>query len=314
MKYIRLNEDLTTATGLTYDKTYVSYNNTSYESQFLRPQRPVETKYNVGDIIYWSGSQTPYKSISYTEWDSSLGTPEAIVVIPASHMSDGKTRAIALTNIDKDGKAVTDTDTTTMEWDTAKSNQGTSGIYYTVVPTWSNDAANTYATSNNGCLPSDKFAGTTCYNDTNSRYYTGETSNLIPSPYLTDGTVNSNYSKTLGGGNALGDFNGKSETTNIIASSTTALAAIACNKYKSAHTSAGDWYLPSLGELGHLVAKRTVIEAAITAACGLGLADYIYLSSTEYSLSNFYYIVLANGYVSTSEKTTSMFVRPFIQI
>ena len=36
MKYIRLNEDLTTAADLVQGKAYVSYNNTSYESQFLR--------------------------------------------------------------------------------------------------------------------------------------------------------------------------------------------------------------------------------------------------------------------------------------
>ena len=58
----------------------------------------IDYKNIVGSIIY-AESNGKLKATSKDEWNSSLGTPVAVVVIPASHMPDGKCRGMSLCNM-----------------------------------------------------------------------------------------------------------------------------------------------------------------------------------------------------------------------
>ncbi len=305
MKYIRLNEDLTAATDLVYGKTYVSYNNSSYESQFLRPMKPV---YSVGNIIYWNGSSLD--SIAYTDWDSSLGTPEAIVVVPASHMPDGKARGVCLTGVASDGSQSTSNQSTV--YNSSRVDAGLTK--YTKVPTWSNTEGSTYGSYSSGYLPSTKFTSNICYSDSSAGYY--NTSNMIPSLYLNDGTINENARMTIGSGNVLTDFDGKSNTSTIISTlGSTARAANACNKYATDHILAGEWYLPAVGELAYLMTRWSTIKSALTAVNGVTLleSDY-YWSSSEYSSYNAWELNSCNGYLNWCGKNYYYYVRAFCQL
>ena len=291
MKYIRLNEDLTTATDLVRGKAYVSYNNTSYESQFLR-LKPVA----VGDIIYWNGSSL--SSIAYTDWDSSLGTPEAVVFAPASHMPDGKARGVCLTGVGTDGSQ--STSMVSMVYNSINVDAGLTK--YTKVPTWSNTEGSTYGSNNYGYLPSSKFTSNICYSDSSAGYCS--TSNIIPSLYLNDGTVNENARMTIDGGNVLTDFDGKTNTSTIINNlGSTAAAANACNKYATDHILAGEWYLPAAGELAYLMTRWNTIKAALAAVNRVALLESNrYWSSSEYSLGCAWLLFSVNGYLGWDGK------------
>ena len=302
MKYIRLNEDLTTATDLVRGKAYVSYNNTSYESQFLR-LKPFE----VGDIVYWNGSSL--SSIAYTDWDSSLGTPEAVVIAPASHMPDGKARGVCLTGVGTDGSQ-----STSMVYMVYNSTNVDAGLTkYTKVPTWSNTEGSTYGLNSAGYLPSSKFTSNICYSDSSAGYYS--TSNMIPSLYLNDGTVNENARMTINGGNVLTDFDGKTNTATIINNlGSTAAAANACNKYATDHILAGEWYLLAAGELAYLTTRWNTIKAALAAVNGVALLEGNYWVSSEYSSTGAW---LLNSFSSTLynlNKNNTCYVRAVCQL
>lgn len=303
MKYIRLNEDLTTAADLVQGKAYVSYNNTSYESQFLR-LKPVA----VGDIIYWNGSSL--SSIAYTDWDSSLGTPEAIVIAPASHMPDGKARGVCLTGVGTDGSQ-----STSMVYMVYNSTNVDAGLTkYTEVPTWSNTEGSTYGSNSSGYLPSSKFTSNICYSDSSAGYYS--TSNMIPSLYLNDGTVNENARMTINGGNVLTDFDGKTNTATIINNlGSTAAAANACNKYATDHILAGEWYLPAAGELAYLMTRWNTIKAALAAVNGVALLESRdYWSSSEYSSYIAWELYSYNGSLDYYGKSGNSYVRAVCQL
>ena len=302
MKYIRLNEDLTTAADLVQGKAYVSYNNTSYESQFLR-LKPVA----VGDIIYWNGSSL--SSIAYTDWDSSLGTPEAVVFAPASHMPDGKARGVCLTGVGTDGSQ--STSMVSMVYNSINVDAGLTK--YTKVPTWSNTEGSTYGSNSSGYLPSNEFTSNICYSDSSAGYYS--TSNMIPSLYLNDGAVNENARMTIDGGNVLTDFDGKTNTSTIINNlGSIATAANACNKYATDHILAGEWYLPAAGEIAYLITRLNTIKSALSAVNGAALEFGYWWSSSERSTFYVWYVSPSDCCISNINYDTNGYVLAFCQL
>ena len=303
MIYLRLNQDLDSLT-LEGNKPYVSWDETTFTAQF----RLNKTYYAVGDIIYWNGSSID--SISYTNWDSSLGTPEAIVVVPASHMPDGKARGVCLTGVASDGSQ-----STSMQYMSYNSTNVDAGLTkYTKVPTWSNTEGSTYGSNSSGYLPSSKFTSNICYSDSSTGYYS--TSNMIPSPYLNDGTINENARMTITGGNVLTDFDGKTNTSTIIGTlGSTALAANACNKYATDHILAGEWYLPAAGEMAYLMARWNTIKAALTAVNGVALLESDrFWSSSEYSSYRAWGMYSNDGILDWGNKVKNRYVRAFCQL
>lgn len=90
---------------------------------------------------------------------------------------------------------------------------------------------------------------------------------LMPSPYLNNGLKNELY-HSGGKNNALSDMNGKENTESIYqdlvmyAPYNTDNLYINTYQYKTETTTQGDWYVPSFGEVGYLVARaKDIIES-----------------------------------------------------
>lgn len=139
-------------------------------------------------------------------------------------------------------------------------------------------------TSNNH-IPSDQFNGYKCMQDVFANWYPYDANNryYCPSPYLSNGRKNPDYHKNTGNysENDLARFNGK-ELTEFILNIATAqedwrTASTIDNKFDSNYTpmaccawrfhtvgtSQGDWYLPTPGELGYIVARFKAIDSTV---------------------------------------------------
>ena len=223
----------------------------------------------VGSIIYAESNGT-LKATSKEKWNSSLGTPVAVVVIPASHMSDGKCRGVSLCNMSYKtpqtgtlGIVDTDAETngTNLVWGARRTD--VDGLTnYTSVKTID-------GTNSSGYFPSDLFDGD---------YGSGATdATKCVSPYNDDGSQNPAY---LTAGQVLADMDGKVNTevlVNLSAIKDTYSdgsfenieanypAAFACHLFSTQGTSQGDWYLPAVGELGYLCTRVKKINESLAA-------------------------------------------------
>ena len=109
--------------------------------------------------------------------------------------------------------------------------------------------------------------------------------------YANVDTSLTNYKLTS---DAKTDFNGKSNTATIIAEDASNIAAKYCNNYTTAGTSAGDWYLPAVGELySYVHGNYSAIKTAMT-SIGWSCGGYIW-SSSEYSSRNAWTVGTHNG-------------------
>ena len=231
----------------------------------------VDYKNIPGSIIYAKSDGT-LKATSKDEWNASLGTPVAVVVIPASHMSDGKCRGMSLCNM---SYVTPDTGTIATYQnggdDTTNGFNLIWGVYGTDVAglTDYTTVETTQGTNNFGYLPNDLFDG---------GYYS-EASDMTKcvSPYNNDGSQNPAY---LTAGQALADMDGKTNTemlVNLSAIKDTYSggafenlnanypAAFACHLFSTVGTDQGDWYLPAIGELGYLYTRIKRINESLEA-------------------------------------------------
>lgn len=304
MKYLKVfnteSEYQTFKDGDDYVTPNVSYIKET-EDINLKPYTPPSS---VGDVAYWSGSKV--KTTPLSSWNTSLGTPVGVVVVPSGFAPDGKIRIASLMNSDINGNQVNYY--TTMEW--GPELVDTSLINYTKVPTTDNAGSTSTGSNGNGYLPSDMFTGTTSFVDPKAKY--NETYNLIPSPYLGD-SPNPEYYKTISGGNAYSDFNGLSNTQTLVNLGINYYAANAAWKYND-NVCNLQWYLPSMGELGYLIVRMKAINNTIIRLNGLTIdfeGNSSYWSSTEKYDSGAYKIgttgVLNSGY----KEYYGAFVRPF---
>ncbi|MBQ8436128.1 MAG: hypothetical protein IJX20_00605 [Alphaproteobacteria bacterium] len=97
------------------------------------------------------------------------------------------------------------------------------------------------------------------------------------------------------------DFNGKSNTAVIVAAhpseTTSNNAAIYCNTYSTAGTSAGDWYLPAAGELySYVYGNYSAINATMT-TLGWSFGSIYLWSSSESDIYNAWYVHSYSGSV-----------------
>jgi hypothetical protein len=267
----------------------------------------VEPPISLCDIAYWDGSNV--KTIAYSKWNNSLGTPIGVVVIPEGFLPDGKARMIGLKPVDKSGNA--SSSHVTMTWGA----HGTDTLLtnFDRVPTTDNSGSTTTGSYINGYLPSDKFTGTQSFVDAQAKYL--ESSTLIPSPYLNNTTMNSAYSEAISGyNNALSDFNGLSNTQTLVGLGTDYIAANAAWKYSDG-VSSTQWYLPAMGELGFLMPRFNAINAAITAMGGVAVVGNDFLwSSSEKSDNGTYSMNTVSGAVGSYGKSNPHYVRPFAML
>lgn len=256
----------------------------------------------VGSVAYYDGSTV--KFALKEDYTSAMGVPIGVVVIPKSHMDDGKCRIMSLANMSyKTPETGTLVGTSNADAQTAGANLMW-GVFNNDIAELTNydkvvtvDGA---TTANNGYLPSDWWVGksevvipddgtytftpinnqvdteTAWYgSDANKKWETLTDSNMCPSPYLADGSKNPLYFKA---GQALCDMDGKSNTNilvNLSAIKTQTSgafenveanypAAMACRMYHTSGTQQGDWYLPAMGELGYLYARAKKINETLT--------------------------------------------------
>ena len=288
---------------LTPNVSLVKENNSVFYNPYVKP-------INLCDIAYWDGSKV--KTVSQDNWNSSLGTPVGVVVIPSGFAPDGKARMISLKYATSAG---TSSDSSVgMPW--GDNGTDTSLTNYTKVPTTDNAGSTSTGSNANGYLPSDKFTGTVSFVDSTAKY--SQTSNLIPSPYLGDDkTLNPEYSKEILSGdtnvNVLSDFNGASNTEYLVGLGTGYTAANAAHNYNGGVTGTDiQWYLPAAGELGFIMPRFNAINATIQSVGGVAVAGGGYFwSSSEYSSSSAYNVATRNGNVGNGGKNLTIYVRAF---
>ena len=283
-------------------------------------------------------------------------TPIGVVVVPASHTDDSTARIISLASMDFNNPNNGNYENNiSMAWGgfgydiTTLDNK-------TLMPLISNNNYEDLTTV-------QKFDGWSNLNyevpEMSSDYYDNEFPNLFdkatcfgrnfenlsPSPYLTGGNKNEIY-YTVNSSNICADINGKVNTsvildidntvsttwqtastiTNNTSSPTNTqphTAAQCCWRYHTLGTNQGDWYLPSAGELGYLVARWKSINFTINKIKSFDkilsidlLINNSYWSSTEFSS---YYAMSISLYdnrcfIANTSKMLNYFVRAFTAI
>lgn len=223
-------------------------------------------------------------------------SPLGIVVIPASHGIFGYNKCTIMSNVSISGTF------SNQEWNFGGLAWGfwdvNRGTMYTDIVTTSTDNAKAEVTGIvsedvEAYLPSDKFLGdsssVSCAHDQNAAYSSeGRYRDVTMSPYYTSGSRNSNYYATrvdwydYAIKNCLSDFDGQGNTDYILSYCTWqpdwktdktieangehshSPAMCCCWRYKPEGTNEGDWYLPSMGELGYLGARYKVINESLS--------------------------------------------------
>ena len=258
-----------------------------------------------GTIVYKSGSDL--LTVDYTLWDNSMGTPVGVLVIPEGFAPDKKARMLSLYWASETGTG--STSASAMKW--CSTSTDSSLVNHTMIPTTDNAGSTTTGAAAYAYLPSDKFTGTVSYVDPLTQY-SGTSRTMIPSPYLGDKPNPAYYAPISGYNNALSDFNGKSNTNTLVALGTGYTAANAARNYKAAGAEEIEWYLPSAGEIGYILPRFNVIQAALTklAVSNLETNQY-YWSSTEHSSSKAYSVSTGYGDMRNSSKVNTSPIRPF---
>ena len=265
----------------------------------------------LGDIAYWDGSKV--KIVSSDKWNSSLGTPVGVVVIPEGMLPDGKARIVSLKYVNADGTPADSRPA--LYWEKTGNYVDTTLTNYNRVPTTDNAGSTSTGSNHDGILPSDdtdNFTEATSFVDPTAKYWS--TSLLIPSPYLGDNsTFNPEYSKDISGyNNALSDFNGLTNTQTLVGLGSDYQAANAAWNYTGGVNGTGlQWYLPAAGELGFLVARFKAINESITTAGGVAVNLDNFWSSSEYSSAYAYCLGMVIGLMHGGLKDDKSSVRPF---
>lgn len=120
---------------------------------------------------------------------------------------------------------------------------------------------------------------------------------------------------------ALGDWTGKTSTDAQVTHAEcqgNSYAPGFCHNYSRVNANgqgmtAGRWWLPSLGEMMMIYANMTKINYALSLINGATqLVEDAYWTSTEYSATNAWYLLLGNGraYPRNTKATTQGRVRP----
>ena len=256
-----------------------------------------------GDVAYYTNGQI--KTISASKWNSSLGTPIGVVVIPSNFLPDGKARIVSLNYVDSSGN--TSTLPNGMIWGVKGTD--TTLTNYKNVPITNNTGSVSSSYNSMGYLPSDNFTGDTSFVDSSAKYNTTNT-NKIPSPY-NGSEFNTDYSKKISGNNALSDFIGLNNTQVLVGLGSDYVAANAAYNYNDG-VSNTQWYLPSMGELGFMMARFKTINNTISQLGGVAVPSSNYFwSSTEYSSDIAYSVLSSYGRVNNYDKDNSLYVRPF---
>lgn len=258
-----------------------------------------------GDIVYKSNGKL--NTINYEEWNSSLGTPIGVVVIPSGFAPDGKARMLSLNWASS--SSTSSTSAIYMKWSNVKVD--TSLTNHNRVPTTDNAGSTTTGSSPYGYLPSDNFTGATSYVDSTAKYSGVTTSDMIPSPYLGDKPNPAYYAAISDYNNALADFDGKGNTDVFVGLGADYVAANAARNYKAEGAEEIEWYLPSMGELGYMMVRFNKIQNALAKVNASQLDGISHYWSSSENFFFVYCVYTIDGEVYGYTKGSSYYVRPF---
>lgn len=273
-----------------------------------------------GDIVIAddSGDMQIVKLGEYTEnkglYNKKGYAPIAVVVVPASHTEDGTARCMSLKYMSLSNPEGGSDTSVNIYWGyndaTVPGNTVISGFEYTIPGTTSTGTGNWYLPSDSdkwNVDDVDDLSNTDPIARKKRQTFSG---GFVISPYGEDGiSQNEAYFKA----NAIGQYmDGRGETEHIVANAantdwkTAATienaynkvgvypAAFTCQRYHTVGTSAGDWYLPSCGELVYIIPRAKEIREGLLEAgapdVNNGVHDATYnrwmWTSTEFSSSN----------------------------
>ncbi len=116
---------------------------------------------------------------------------------------------------------------------------------------------------------------------------------------------------------ATADWQGKNNTKTVLeyckANGYSCPAFEYVNSYKTAGTSAGDWYLPAMGELTAIYINRAVLDVTLGKIGGTTSGTKIYWSSSEFSKYYAWMLEFNNGNVLNYDKEfNNYYVRPVL--
>ena len=115
---------------------------------------------------------------------------------------------------------------------------------------------------------------------------------------------------------AITDLDGKKNTSTILAYCKTKGKSCPAfeyvNSYKTEGTKAGDWYLPSMGELYAISGNKGVLNVALGKIMATKLGANYYWSSSENSGTNAWILNFYNGNVYNYDKNYNYYVRPVL--
>lgn len=289
MKYVNKFATITEYNTFKNSSNYVTPNLNFIVSEkkiYRAPKQVIVCNY--GDIVYIKNNVINVCPLS--SYSSSMGNVIGVVVIPNNILPDSYPRMISINALDSNGypffNSPTPDDSSSYE-DSALNN-------YIKMASYSN---------------SDGYSNFGSINENNG--------NNIMSPYTTGNTLNPDYIAKNGIYNCLCDYKGLENTITLVTDQPKNVAANVAYNYSDGY-SAKQWYLPTIGELGFLIAKLTYINNSITSVGGdsIDISTGLW-SSTEYNAGGAWNIYLGqstisnSGTVESSSKSAYYHVRPF---
>ena len=113
---------------------------------------------------------------------------------------------------------------------------------------------------------------------------------------------------------AISDFNGKAHTAYLGKSSSSYPAGGYCYQYSTSGKSAGEWYLPSAGELTLLwELQKAGIICKDKQDCFNDFARKAYWSSSEHSAESAWHLNFVSGAIVANSKASNYATRPVAQ-
>lgn len=269
--------------------------------------------YKPNDVVIYYNPKSP--EVSNFDISKVVG----IVVIPADHTEDGTVRIVSIDYMNVTTPSTGDSTATSMYWgyngaEVANLTSVNNVVTYVSGTTTTSLASNgkfvtDWDISQISNISDDQIANSN--NNENYKYISKyfisgpniwQTYSDVPCPYNTDYTKNIDYISTTGSILTQG-LCGKQNTNKIIAvvshdgditnANTTGYypAAECCKAYKD-----GSWYLPSIAELGYLVANLKEIEYTRNLLNLDTLIGRYYWSSSQYSSNLAWYVNLYLNY------------------
>lgn len=292
MKYLRSFETKTDYNVAKANGEILKPSVTFVENKLYYESLPVTV---AGDIAVYDKVDKKFRFLSYSSYIESYhqdGTliPIGVVVVPSTHTPDNTSRVMSLVNMSCTSPSTGSTATQlavvpnhlSMYWGGNGIDLGLKNLEQVVTvdgnlsATDPNDGGVSY--SSWAKLPGTDPAWTAIWNtiDIGTRWSSAEDTHG-PSPYLSDGSRSKVYLKKEN--NCLWDFDGKGNTDVIMAAQTVDWSgtitnnssagnyppACCCRRFSTAGTSAGDWYLPAIGELAYLPVRLKEINLTLIA-------------------------------------------------